>query len=138
MQAIYLVCGVPASGKSWVLNQLSSKYQVLHNDDFINGDYAKGIAHFARNAERPVLCDCPFGERALKQELQMSGFKVIPLFIVEDPETVKKRYETRSPGKPCPQNVITRATSIKGRADEWNAFSGSSNDVLDHLKAIAK
>lgn len=136
MQKIYLVCGVPGSGKSWVCNQLSEKFEYIANDDFIGKDYLKELFAAARRSEKPILADCPFAERKVREELEAMRLKVIPYFIVESPQVVKQRYEKRE-GRPVEKNTISRAMSIKGRAEEWNAPHGTSSQVLELLKAVS-
>ncbi len=135
MQPIYLVCGVPGSGKSWVCDQLTHKFHYVRHDDYIQGDYTKGLAYEAKASEKPVIGDCPFGERVLIKDLEDRGLSVTPVFIVEDGQVVRKRYEARDK-KPIPPQHITRAINIRHRAEEWRCFYGTSSEVLEHLKCL--
>jgi gluconate kinase len=135
MQKVYLVCGVPGAGKSWVCNQLTEKFTYVPNDDYIGGDHLKEVYRAARASEKPVLVDCPFAERTVRDNLINNGVDVIPVFIVESPQTVKRRYESRE-GKPVSQSTLTRAMSIAQRAIQWRAFQGTSEKVLEHLKGV--
>ena len=137
-QKVYMVCGVPASGKTWVLNQLRKEFTVIENDEFIGKTQKALVERIAKSAHfspNPILFDCPFGETKLREELLRQGLTVIPLFIVEKPEMVRARYEKREK-KDAPQNVLTRASTIKDRAIEWGAFFGTSLEVLSYLKAV--
>jgi dephospho-CoA kinase len=134
MQKIYLVCGVPGSGKTWVCNQLKDKFDYINHDNY-KKNYALILKSAASYSKKPILADCPFAERALRDELVKSGYKVIPVFIIEDPSVSKQRYETRDK-KPYPQSFLTRAKTIENRAKEWDAFAGTSKQVLEHLKNI--
>lgn len=87
-------------------------------------------------AEKPVLTECPFAERELRDNLLASGCEVIPIFVVEPADLVACRYEARE-RKPLPKNVYTRASSIANRAAEWSAFRGTSEEVLAHLRGLA-
>lgn len=136
MKKLYLICGVPGSGKSWVLSQVADKFICLENDSFIGKDYTREIAKKFQSTSKPVVADCPFGERFLRDKLESLGVSVEPIFIVEKPEVVKKRYEERE-GKPIPQAHLTRAKSILTRANEWGAFFGTSEEVANYLKACA-
>jgi hypothetical protein len=77
----------------------------------------------------------PFAERKLREDLEHAGIKVVPVFVIEPPEVVAKRYYTRE-GKPLHKAAITRATSIRDRAGEWSAFGGTSDEVLEHLLKV--
>lgn len=135
MQSIYLVCGVPGSGKSWVCERLQHKYFYLRHDDYISGGYAEILIEAAYTSDKPILADCPFAERRLRDQLEMAGVRVIPVFVVEHPAIIQARYEARE-GKPVSKSTMTRAFSISGRADEWNAFQGTSEEVLKHLENV--
>lgn len=135
-QKVYLVCGVPGAGKSWVCEQLEDEFTYLRNDDYIGENFVEAIHTMSELSPKPVLADCPFGERDLRDKLFAEMVKVIPVFIVEKPEVVAARYKSREK-KSCPQNVLTRATSIGSRAAEWKAFRGTSEEVLEHLRSLS-
>lgn len=132
MMPVYLVCGVSGSGKSWACRQLTDKYHYIEHDKHFK-DHLKVVFHAARTADKPVITEVPFAERILKEKLESHQVKVIPVFVVEAPEVVAKRYSSREK-KPLPKNAYTRATTIVDRAKEWNAFQGTSQEVLDYLK----
>lgn len=136
MKNVYLICGVPGSGKTWVARQLEDKFNYIPNDDFIGKDYIQELFRAARNSDKPVLADCPFGERLVRDELERRGTPVVPVFIVENAQLIKKRYEARDK-KPIPSAHITRAINLSKRAEEWRAFYGTSQEVLEHLRALA-
>lgn len=86
-------------------------------------------------ATKPVITESPFMERLLRQDLESLGIKVIPYFVIESPETVRRRYEARE-RKPLSKAVYTRARTIVDRAIEWQAPMGSSTQILEMLKAL--
>lgn len=136
---VYLVAGVPGCGKSWVCNQLKEEFNYVPHDQHYKA-HATAILEEIKTTKKPILADCPFAERILRETLEKYHIEVIPIFIVEAPEVVKMRYETRAkpvPGRAIPKSFLTRATTIKDRIKEWNAFSGTSSEVLKHLKEIA-
>jgi dephospho-CoA kinase len=136
MQPIYLICGVPGSGKSWVCEQLQDKYHyVRHDDHHDKHTLISEVRHHATSAQKPILVDCPFAERELKEKLLQYGISVTPLFVIEPPDVVKRRYEAREK-KPVAKNVMTRAVTIQDRAKEWNAIAGNSNEILKYLKDL--
>lgn len=135
MKPVYLVCGVPGSGKSWVCEQLKDKFAYVRHDDWIGGDYAAEVAKAARHSGKPVLADCPFAERELRQKISQKGIVVYPVFIVESPQVVQRRYEAREK-KPVAKNTLTRAMSIGSRADEWNAPKGTSEEILKMFREL--
>lgn len=135
MQPVYLICGVPGSGKTWVCSQLTEKYTYVANDDHIGGDHLKEIYRAARSSEKPILADCPFGERLIRDNLINRGLDVTPVFIVEDPQVIKRRYEKRD-GVPIPTNHISRAMNIGARADQWRSKKGTSEEILEYLRGL--
>lgn len=134
MQPLYLVCGVPGSGKTWVCKQLSDKFYYVPHDQYYK-NHALILTKVCATANKPVITECPFAERVLREDLEKSGIKVIPYFVVEEPTLIAKRYEQRE-GKPFPKNNFTRASSIVTRAKEWQAYFGSSESVFNTLNAI--
>lgn len=134
MMPVYLVCGVPGSGKTWVCRQVCEKFAYVPHDLHIN-DHIEFVCTMAKQVKIPIITECPFAERVTKEKLEAGGCVVIPIFIVEKPEVVAERYLQRE-GKPLYQSGITRASSIGSRADEWGAFKGTAGEVLNYLKAI--
>lgn len=160
---IYLVVGVPGSGKSWASRQVTEKFHYIPHDrcwtmpgkpgwtvkDTWAADmkdasrwqtgavsnHLEVLVETAKVATRPILTECPFKEREFCEQLRAKGLNVVTIFVVEHPSVVAKRYQARE-GKPAPQAVLTRATSIKARAAEWKSFQGTSDEVLAHLKAL--
>jgi gluconate kinase len=130
---VYLICGVPGSGKTWVASQLAERFAYVPHDDFIGGDLAAELAARARDGDGPFVTECPFGERELREQLEAEGFKVRPYFIVEPVQVVQKRYKQRT-GKELPKGSVTRLASISKRVAEWNVPSGTSEEVLAMLK----
>lgn len=133
-----MVCGVPGSGKSWVCEQLTQEYEYVKNDDYIGRyyDYIAAIFNAARLSDKNILCDCPFKERPMREDLIARDLKVTPIFIVEHPDVVRRRYESREK-KSVAKGTLTRAVSIQDRAIEWNAFWGTAQDVLKHLRDLS-
>lgn len=163
MQKLILVCGVSGCGKSWACRQAADKFHYIPHDrcwvhpNNVSWDpaavwaadlgdesrYLPGAKsnHFevlfaaTKIAKKPVLTECPFSERTLREQLEINGIEVIPIFVIEPPNLVAERYFKRE-GKPIPKNAYTRAETILNRAEEWNAFHGSSDQVLKHLKEM--
>lgn len=138
---VYMVCGVPGSGKTWVCDQLTHKFNYVKHDDFIikgpnsldkhKDVVASVIAHATK--DKPVLLDCPFAERELKQKIESVGFRVKPFFIVEPVAVVQARYWEREK-RDLPQASVTRAVTIRTRAEEWQAPYGPAALILDYLQ----
>ncbi len=132
MKTVYLICGVPGSGKTWVCEQLKDKYEYVPHDLYMHNLHHI-LLDRSETAKKPMITECPFAEREFKQKLELRGLSVIPYFIVEPQEVVKTRYESR--GKPLPKNIWTRALTIRDRAIEWNCPHGTSLEILDKLTA---
>lgn len=134
MQPVYLICGVSGSGKSWVCRQLTDKFHYVPHDMFYNNIEAT-LSSACKTATKPVITECPFGERVLREELERRGLKVIPYFVIEDPRTVAERYFKRE-RKQIPKAAYTRATTIRKRAEEWRAPTGTSHEILALLQGV--
>lgn len=134
MKELYLIVGVSGSGKTWICKQLTDKFNYLPHDEYYN-NFTKAILNALMNSEKPVITECPFGERLVRDELEKYGIKVKPYFVIEPPEIVEKRYFDREK-KPIRKSALTRANTIILRAQEWNAPYGNSEKVLSILKDL--
>lgn len=137
-QPIYMVVGCPASGKSWVCRQLRRQYDYLPHDDYMMGSkstsmYVEAIKAMHRDARKPLLIETPFSVSQIKDPLEKLGFRVVPVFILEKPDTLRKRYKARE-GKDIPAGHLSRQATYAQRAMDWQAFQGTSNHVLEYLK----
>lgn len=135
MKPVYLICGVPGSGKTWVCEQLKDKFTYVPHDMFLKTLSSAVVGAAKLSTVKAVLTECPFGERLLREELEAVGCHVIPYFIVEKPEVIKARYEKRE-NRPLPKANHTRAASIIDRALEWKAPWGTSEQILTKLKEL--
>lgn len=132
---VYLLCGVSGAGKSWVCKQLTDKFDYVPHDDYIGKDSEYLDKLTEEGNGKAALTECPFGERSLREKIEGRGSKVIPVFVIEHPSVVSSRYRQREK-KDLRQAVLTRAETIKDRAKEWKAHSGTSADILEYLKKL--
>lgn len=137
MQKVYLLCGVPGSGKSWVMEKLVHLFKLVMNDLHIQEPrhFLVSQVKQAAHGDKPVLVDCPFAEREFREQLIAAGLNVEPVFIVESPAVVAHRYKNRE-GKEASKNTLTRAVTIEDRAREWGAHYGTSSAVLQYLTSV--
>ena len=139
MQPIYLVVGVPGSGKSWCCEQLTEKFEYINHDGYIYlkrpGHYLKVVLEKAKTAEKPLLIEAPFSVNETKDPLEKAGYNVIPVFIIEPEPVLRARYLKREK-KLIPQGHITRMQTYAKRANEWKAFRGTSAEVYEYLKRV--
>lgn len=139
MTKIYLVVGVPGSGKSWCCEQLVNKFTYVHHDGYIYlkqpGAYMKAILGALPSATKPLLIEAPFSVSEIMEPLKKEGHDVIPLFIIEPEQVVRDRYFKREK-KLIPQGHLTRMQTYRKRAIELKAFQGTSTEVFNYLNAI--
>lgn len=141
LQPIYLVCGIPGSGKTFVCKQLASRFSYVPHDEHISNQkgespiyrHKMALLSAARNEGKPVIGECPFMISVMIEELRQAGAIVHPIFVLEPKEVIKKRYEQRE-GRPIPQQHLTRVDSIMGTARKYAEFSGSSQNVLNYFQ----
>ncbi len=132
-KTIYLICGVPGSGKSWVCERVTDKFTYLKHDDHYLNDSVTAIKAIAEISQLPIITECPFAERVTRERLQALGFEVVPMFIVDDPRIIALRYQSRD-GRIIPKAHLTRAVTIRDRAIEWGAEQGTSDEILEILQ----
>jgi hypothetical protein len=130
---VFLVFGVPTSGKSWVCEQLDPLFW-----DYIPHDqntYEQILEAISSSTKDKIAVDVPFNERELRTLIEAQGHSVTPIAVTVEPTTVMERYYKRT-NKPAPKNVLTRATSIQNKILEWKCFSGDSTQVLAHMRKL--
>jgi hypothetical protein len=133
MAKVFLVCGVPGSGKSWVLKHFVNTMHYDHHFNTPRKEYAAKLAAKAKeNPSFSLIADCPLGISEIVEHIRALGVEVEPVFVVATPEVIAKQYFQRE-GRPIPKQHIGRLATIRQRIAEYKAFSGDSNEVLRYL-----
>jgi len=138
-RTIYMLVGSPGTGKSYVAEHLKNEFEYIPHDGegFYGGaKYLQEINKKSLTAKRPLLIETPFSMSQLKEPLEKQGHKVIPVFIQESERTVALRYHAR--GKLMPAGFEARQRTYAERAKAGGHFQGTSEQVLQHLKKIAR
>lgn len=135
MRTVYLIVGVPASGKSWVCEQLTNQYEYVRHDDSIGGDYLTAIRERAETATKPLLTETPFSITQIMGPLTDDGFTVVPVFIIEPSVVLARRYRQRE-GKPIIAGHLTRQDTYRQRAVDGGFFVGTSDDVVAYMRTL--
>ncbi len=133
---IFLICGVPGSGKTWVSEQLKDQYEYVPHDKHPIESYGSVLASAAKTATKPIIAECPFRMSQLIEELKAKNVSVNPYFIVEMAKTVRERYEKRE-SKPIPKQHISAIGKLRGTADKYKAITGTSDEIHRYLKGAA-
>lgn len=141
MNKVILVVGVPGSGKSWVCDKLTDKYEYVRNDDHIGGSnqaskYVRAILDATKASPKAVLAEAPFSISEIKEPLERNGIEVTCVFILEDQNILRGRYMERD-GKEIPKGHLSRQVTYAKRAQEYRSYYGTSEQVLTHLKALS-
>jgi DNA-binding transcriptional LysR family regulator len=136
MSMIYLLVGVPASGKSWVAERLKDRFIYVPHDEHIERDYLGVIAHTARSASQPVLCETPFSVSAFTLALSGCGFTVVPVFIIENESVLKARWVSRNTPETAQKGHLTRQKTFLARAEALSSYMGTSAQVFEYLKHL--
>lgn len=138
---IYLVVGVPGSGKSLVCENLlrivgDGKIDYVHHDLYIGmggSAYVKEILKHRKHTPTALtLTEAPFSVSLIRDPLLEAGEEVETFYIVEPEQIVSDRYLLRE-SKSIPRGHLTRQNTYWRRAHEEGAFVGTSNEVLKHL-----
>lgn len=132
---MYLVVGVPGSGKSWVTSQLREGYEVVPHDDHIGNHYGKVLEQKYKVGERNILGELPFSISETKEYLEGKKVPLDIVFILEKEPVLKRRYWERD-GKEIPQGHLTRQKTYTQRALQYKSVSGSSDKILNYLKTL--
>src|ERR1700743_73430 len=132
MKTVYLVCGVPGSGKTWLCEQVADKLDFLAHDDFPVSDYHKAIKRLAEFSDKPVLAEAPFRVSVLADQLRAEGVEVKEYWVIESDAVTKARYEQRM-GKPFPNQ---HSSNLRRYEERTRGLStrGTSSQVLEMLR----
>lgn len=134
---IFMVVGCPCSGKSWVCDQLREQFHYVRHDDFIGANYVSEIVRQYAVATKPLLIETPFSMSQIIEPLERHALRVTCVFILEQLDTLRRRYRERE-GKDIPAGHLVRQATYARRAIEGRAFYGTSSEVLAHLKTLTK
>ncbi len=130
---IYLICGVPGSGKTWVCNHFENREHYDHHFNTPRQAYSQKLVDRAKVlAPEPLIADAPLGISEIIECIRIQGIKVVPIFVIQAPEVTKSQYESRT-GRPIPKQHLGRIPTMYKRAAEYGAFHGTSDQVLTHL-----
>ncbi len=131
---IYLVCGVPGSGKTWVLSHFKD---TLHYDQHFNTPrkvYSDKIIKQQRlNPFKDVVADCPLGISEIVAYIRAEGQDIEPVFIINTPAIISQQYLKRE-GRPIPKQHLGRINTMITRAKQYGSYQGTSDAVLQYLK----
>lgn len=132
MSKVYIICGLPGSGKTWCAEQIKDRFIYLPHDIYKVDEYSKIIIQEAKKSSSlPVLAELPFRISVVLDELLKKGLLIIPIFIIEPEWKVRLRYFERE-GRTCP-TLSSRFIRIKELANKYGVFSGTSDEVLEYL-----
>jgi len=126
---IYMVCGASGSGKSWVCEQLTDKFNYISYDKNSKKkhiDLLKGA-----DQSKPTLYDPPIKISTFIKR-HSHEFNIIPVFIIEDVSVVKDRVIGR--GGEWTDYAVRRCNAMIKRNAKYGVFSGTSQEVLDWLR----
>lgn len=147
-KTLWLVVGAPGSGKTYVCEKLKHKFHLIHHDGFIYlkepGAYVKEILKEAPKALKPVLIEAPFSVSQTREPLEAAGYRVVPVYIVEDEETHSQRYLERekAAGRWSEEKLkhlkghLTRTKTYLERAKTERCFHGTSDEVYAYLRDL--
>lgn len=126
-QDLYIVAGCPASGKSWVCEQLMDKFSYVSYDN-VNKNYH--VYELLKNNSKPLLYD-PTIKVSTFTKRYGHLFNIRLIVIVEDKTTIDQRMTARG-GKVT--NTIERRIKRMNNLSKKCEFSGTSSEVLEYLK----
>lgn len=132
MQPVYLLIGVPCSGKTWVADKLADKYEWCPHDDYHVDDYHNALHYMCGAYGKPIIAEAPFRASILVEKLKKKGIKVIECYITAPEALLEQRYMARE-GKAYPKAFSTNLAKYNERYKSLQ-IRGSSEEVLKLLK----
>lgn len=126
-QNLFLIAGCPASGKSWVCNQLEEEFNYISYDG-INKNYH--VYELLKNNSKQLLYD-PTIKVSTFTKRYGHLFNIRLIVIVEDESIINQRMIARN-GK-LTDTIKRRIKRMKSLSENCE-FSGTSSEVLEYLK----
>ncbi len=128
---IYMLCGASGSGKSWISKQISHLYKYVSYDETPKKFHLDALRS---PTPLPILYDPPIKISTFIRR-HSHEFNIIPIFIIEEEEVVKKRVEER--GGEWTDGLSKRCKVMVARNKKYGVFSGTSSEVLEYLNNAA-
>jgi group I intron endonuclease len=128
LPTLYLICGVPGAGKSWVCNQLTNCSYIS-----FDGNSKKDHLELLQKAGESGLPVCYDPTFKISTFIKRHGhlFNIKAVFIIESDETLKQRIAGR--GGEWTDSLTKRIKQITKRSEKYGVFSGTSNEVLSYM-----
>jgi len=134
LPTVYLLVGAPASGKSWVANQLIDKFDYISYD----GNRKKTHLDLLRvPSTKPKLYDPTFKISTVIRR-HSDEFNFIIVAIQEDEPTLRARMAER--GGKWTDTIMKRNEQVRKRFEKYgnDGFIGNSSDVLVYLSSLVQ
>lgn len=130
-KVIYMLCGQSGVGKSTVAAKLTNIFTVLDKDNFRNiKELDKAIRNNWHN-ELPILLQVSVHIATTIERYTKMGYKVVPFFIVEEPDIIKQRIAQRGGNRV--DNVESRHRRILALAARYAAYSATADDMIKYI-----
>lgn len=129
---IYLLVGIPASGKSWICDRMKGMKVIRHDDFKDRGEY---LAHlWEAAADGDVLAEAPFNAAEIVRSMNRRRVPICEVHVTGELPEIEKRYLDRTDGKKSlPANFRTNHTRYKQDHERFE-FVGTSDEVLKWLE----
>jgi hypothetical protein len=128
---LFIVFGCSGSGKTWLTNQLTEKFHVVHYDLTPKSKLLE-VLH-SQPTDKPILLDLPIKISTFIKH-HSSEFDIRCVAVMGDFLQVKTQILQRGGKITC--TLYRRWKQIQKRADKYAEFTGDSQQVLDYLRQI--
>ena len=128
---LLIVFGCSGSGKTWLANQLTDRFHVVHYDETPRAHLLE-VLH-SQPTDKPTLLDLPIKISTFIKR-HSSEFDIRCVAVMGDFIRVKQQILGRG-GKITP-TIYRRWKQIGKRAEKYAEFTGDSEDVLRYLKKL--
>ena len=128
---LFIVFGCSGSGKTWLANQLTEKFHVVHYDKVRRAKLLE-VLH-SQPTDKPILLDLPIKISTFIKR-HSTEFNIRCVAVMGDFLQVKTQILKRD-GK-ITKTLYKRWKIIQRRADKYAEFTGDSQQVLDYLRDI--
>lgn len=134
MARVYLLCGPPGCGKTWVSEQIAEKFNFLIHEEYPIEQYQTALLNASWISEKPVLGNLPFRCGVVIDFLKSKNVDTKAIYVVEPYDTVARRFIEREGRERFSgwhkKNIRHQNKRAAQRAD----FAGTAEEVLNYMR----
>jgi len=136
MQPVFLLCGPPGCGKTWISEQIQDRFNFVVHDEHPIDVYPSALLNASRVSELPILGNAPFRCGVVIQYLRIRKVDCKAIYIVEPYDVVAQRFIKREGREKFSSWHQKNIRHQNKRAETQADFKGTADEVLEYMKEV--